>query len=331
MKLTRREWLQSLPLLVATASVHAQVSATPLRVLGLHQVTLAVSDVERSLEFYQVVFGMPIQARLENKVLLRIGEGPHFLALTEAGSTPARIDHFGMAIENFDADRVVNMLTDDHGLSESTGLKGLSAHPRRGRVSTRGATTEIHIVDPNGLVIELMDPRYCGGDGRIGDECGIAEGLSSSGSIALQGLSHLTINVPDPAVANGFYRGMFGFDIQAFQATAPLLGVGPNAHFLMFIGLGRAPTAAINHVCLTLEDFDVDQIQTVLESQGLRARDESRQAGPLRHWISMRMPNRGGAQEGTPELYFSDPDGLSIQLQDVTYCGGGGYLGGQCS
>ena len=330
MKLTRREWLQSLPLVVATAGAHAQVSAMPLRVRGLHQVTLAVSDVERSLEFYQAVFGMPVQARHEKKVLLRIGEGPHFLALTEAGPGPPRIDHFGMAIEDFDADRIVSMLI-EHGLSESTGPEGLSGSPLRVRVSTRGTTTEIHMIDPNGLVLELMDPRYCGGDGRIGDECGIAEGLSSSGSIAVQGLSHLTINVPDPAVTNGFYRGTFGFDIQAFQATAPLLGTGPDAHFLMFIGLGRVPTAAINHACLTVEDFDVDLIQTVLEGHGLRPRGESRQVGPLRHWISMRMPNRGGAPEGTPELYFSDPDGLSIQLQDVTYCGGGGYLGDQCS
>ena len=65
MKLTRREWLHSLPLLVVTAHTHAQVSATPLRVRGLHQVTLAVSDVERSLEFYQALFGMPVQARHE--------------------------------------------------------------------------------------------------------------------------------------------------------------------------------------------------------------------------------------------------------------------------
>ena len=189
MKLTRREWLQSLPLVVATAGAHAQVSAMPLRVRGLHQVTLAVSDVERSLEFYQAVFGMPVQARHEKKVLLRIGEGPHFLALTEAGPGPPRIDHFGMAIEDFDADRIVSMLI-EHGLSESTGPEGLSGSPLRVRVSTRGTTTEIHMIDPNGLVLELMDPRYCGGDGRIGDECGIAEGLSSSGSIAVQGLSH---------------------------------------------------------------------------------------------------------------------------------------------
>ena len=51
---------------------------------------------------------------------------------------------------------------------------------------------------------------------------------------------------------------------------------------------------------------------------------------PFMHWISMRMPNRGGAEGGTPELYFSDPDGVRIQLQDPTYCGGGGYLGDSC-
>jgi hypothetical protein len=44
----------------------------------------------------------------------------------------------------------------------------------------------------------------------------------------------------------------------------------------------------------------------------------------------MRMPNRGGAPEGTAELYFTDPDGILIQLQDVSYCGGGGHLGEVC-
>ena len=40
--------------------------------------------------------------------------------------------------------------------------------------------------------------------------------------------------------------------------------------------------------------------------------------------------DRGGAPEGTPELYFTDPDGILMQLQDVTYCGGAGYLGDMC-
>jgi hypothetical protein len=78
-----------------------------------------------------------------------------------------------------------------------------------------------------------------------------------------------------------------------------------------------------------MDDFDVDGVLAVLERHGISSREDSG-AGPMRHWISMRMPNRGGAPGGTPELYFSDPDGLSIQLQDNTYCGGGGYLGGEC-
>jgi hypothetical protein len=48
-------------------------------------------------------------------------------------------------------------------------------------------------------------------------------------------------------------------------------------------------------------------------------------------YVSLRMPARGGAPGGTPELYFTDPDGLLMQLQDVRYCGGGGYLGDVCS
>ena len=29
-------------------------------------------------------------------------------------------------------------------------------------------------------------------------------------------------------------------------------------------------------------------------------------------------------------VYFTDPDGLLIQLQDVKYCGGSGFLGDVC-
>jgi hypothetical protein len=48
------------------------------------------------------------------------------------------------------------------------------------------------------------------------------------------------------------------------------------------------------------------------------------------HYVSLRQPARGGAEGGTPELYFTDPDGILLQLQDMSYCGGGGYLGNEC-
>jgi hypothetical protein len=82
---------------------------------------------------------------------------------------------------------------------------------------------------------------------------------------------------------------------------------------------------------MNLEKFDADQILKTLESYGIKPRENPTGAvGPMRHYISMRMENRGGAKEGTPELYFTDPDGILVQLQDVSYCGGGGVLGNVC-
>ena len=327
--ITRRGLILSLPGLALARRLLGEGQAAPLRIRGLHQVTLAVSDLERSLDFYQAVFGMAVQARHQGKILLRIGDGPYFLALTQAGSEPPSIDHFGLAVENFDVDRVVRALA-GHDVTPGGQDEGLSGGPMRVRETTRMGTPELYMGDPNGLVIQLQDPSYCGGGGPLGDRCATSEPAPTMGSIALRGLSHLTINVPDPEATNAFYMQTFGTDIQTYQAASPLMGVGPGVHFLMFIGAG-AGQARINHACLSLENFDVDFILDALEEHGITPRGTGQGgSGPLRHRVTMRMPNRGGAPEGTPELYFTDPDGLSIQLQDVRYCGGGAYLGGAC-
>ena len=76
---------------------------------------------------------------------------------------------------------------------------------------------------------------------------------------------------------------------------------------------------------MTVEDFNVERILDDLAAFGIPGRGENEGANvPFRSSVSMRMPNRGGAPAGTPELYFTDPDGLRIQVQDPTYCGGGG-------
>ena len=74
-----------------------------------------------------------------------------------------------------------------------------------------------------------------------------------------------------------------------------------------------------------------DQILKTLEGYGIKPRGNTPgPAAPMTSYVTLRMENRGGAKEGTPELYFTDPDGLLIQLQDVKYCGGSGVLGEVC-
>ena len=170
----------------------------------------------------------------------------------------------------------------------------------------------------------------------------------------------------DGARSNKFYLVLFGMPVRSYQGppgTAPALAIGPTVQFIMFAGGGgprgggpraggapgagapagaapgrgarqggAAPRAAgINHACMNLEGFKPDEVIKTLESVGIKKREsEQGPVGPLRHYISLRMPNRGGAEGGTPELYFTDPDGLLMQLQDTTYCGGSGFLGEVC-
>jgi hypothetical protein len=98
----------------------------------------------------------------------------------------------------------------------------------------------------------------------------------------------------------------------------------------MYAG-GRSDTpapASIHHGSFNIRSFDIDKIRQALTGFGLAPCD--RQSGPLVHYVSLRAPARGGAPGGTPELYFTDPDGILLQMQHFTYCGGGGYLGNEC-
>ena len=79
-----------------------------------------------------------------------------------------------------------------------------------------------------------------------------------------------------------------------------MVGVGDGTQFLMYVGGDEtgAPTqpGRVDHVCLSVEDFDVDGIIAKLEDYGFTARENADNTPPLAHWISMRMPNRGGIE-----------------------------------
>jgi catechol 2,3-dioxygenase-like lactoylglutathione lyase family enzyme len=209
----------------------------------------------------------------------------------------------------------------------------------------KDGTPELYFGDPDGIAIQLQDPKYCGGAGPLGTVCGAPEPSPTKGLMALRGWSHVTNFGSDAARSNKFYMDLLGLRVQAYQGpTAPLLSLGNGVEFIMFggggggrggAGRGGAQTPArrgsINHLCMAVDNFNTDAIVKALEGYGIKPRGAAQgPAGPLVHYISMRMENRGGAKEGTPEFYFTDPDGLLIQLQDVKYCGGAGVLGEVC-
>lgn len=342
-RMTRRSLLLSLPALAAARAVLTAQGSSTLRIRAFNHMTISVADPKRSLDFYQGLFGMPVHAHQGATTLLRVGEGPQFIAISAAGTNPVGINHYCLTIEDFDVDRVLKVLA-EHGVTKADGAGGgLGGGPMKVRVRMRGpesggapgGTPEIYVGDPDGIVVQLQDPRYCGGGGVLGDACA-PEPAPKAGLLKLKEYNHFTVFATDAKRSNQFYKDVFGTGIRSYQGpTSPTNAIGPGVAFLMYTG-GGSPTApprpaSINHVCLNMDNFKPDEVIKALESYGLKPREN--QAGPvapLRHYISTRMPNRGGAPEGTPELYFTDPDGILLQLQDSKYCGGGGYLGDSC-
>jgi catechol 2,3-dioxygenase-like lactoylglutathione lyase family enzyme len=365
----RRSFLAALPALAMSPRMLAQAQPRPpFRVNGLSQITLTVTDVARSLEFYQGLFGMPVQARQGSNVLLRIGSGPRFLALRQASAAERpSISALGFGVEDFSIDRAMQTLA-AHGIAaappaaEKPGPKQALVRTRRQNEggSPDGSTRDLFVADPSGVVFQLHDVSYCGGSGALGNVCLVPEPSPRPGLIALKDTSHFTIAASDPNTVP-MYLELFGFTPMVYQAATPAWQVGGGVHFLMFIG-GGGPTraggagiaparggpggappaggrgaagggparaAGIDHACVAMENFDPAAVTKLLVSYGLKPQDGQARS-PLVTYISLRMPNRGGAEGGTPELYLTDPDGLAIQLQDVKYCGGGGFLGDAC-
>ena len=87
---TRRAFLASLGAMAVSPSVLAQTGRPPIPVRSINHMTLSVTDIGRSLEFYQVLFGMPISARQASTLVLQVGEGPQSIALGAAPSTGSR-------------------------------------------------------------------------------------------------------------------------------------------------------------------------------------------------------------------------------------------------
>src|SRR5215831_3601734 len=195
-KLSRRDLLLSLPALGVVRQLLAQ-SPAKFKIRALNHMTIAVSDPKRTIDFYQTLFGMPIQAHQgPGTTVLRIGPGPQFLAVgaVGAGQSP-RIDRYCVTIEDFSVDRILRVLG-EHGITKSDTSAPMKVHVRMRGPENGGAkegTPEVYVTDPDGIVVQLQDPKYGGGAGPLGEVLKL-EPSPKKGLLALEDLSHFTIS-----------------------------------------------------------------------------------------------------------------------------------------
>ncbi len=151
-EITRRELLGTLAALLITAPIASAAAPAIGTVKGLNHVTILVSDVQKSVNFYQGLFGMPVLTPQPPGINLK--PGTSFLGIYPAEGQATGINHFCLTLENFDADRILDKLNS----------QGLNGHIR-----LRGHTKELMFTDPDNIRVQLQDVSYTGGVGPLGN------------------------------------------------------------------------------------------------------------------------------------------------------------------
>jgi len=319
----RRDLLAAIPAVMAFPAGAAEIPNPPVVTRRMNNVMIAVSDLDRSVAFYQKLFGTPV--RQGAVMIFRVGTGPHFFGLTQAatGSKPDFLS-YGMTVENFDAAKL------------KAALSGLGVNDVQ--IADRDGTAELFLRDPNGVRIQLQHTAYGHGAGTLGDALPAAPRAAAKPAFQLRTINHVTLSSTQGEKSLQFYRSIFGLTVASRQGSTVTLKIGAGPDSVAFnTAVNTGGTGSINHVCFTIAGFDPARVMGVLIDNGLEPIEVGNPAliKPLtcRVRFRQRAANGGGPTSplGTPELYFTDPDNIAIQLQDVSYCGGSGWLGQICT
>ena len=138
--LSRRDLVQGLALLAAGGAGSAKAAAQPeldFKAATIDHVSVQVVDLQRSIAFYQRMFGFAVVSQEQTQGIVRLGNGDRVLVSLNNGSPAPRIDHFAIGIPRF---------------SPETGMRYFA---QRGATPLQGDYAGFHIKDPDGINVQV--------------------------------------------------------------------------------------------------------------------------------------------------------------------------------
>ncbi len=227
-----------------------QSSIDPATHIG--RVALVVSDLARSLDYYQSRIGLQILDQSANHASLGV-DGRELLWLQEQPGVrpfPQRgysgLYHYAILLPS----RLALGVELRHLAETGTPISGASDH---------GVSEALYLTDPDGHGIEIYRdrsrdewPRLANGELAMVTEALDVRGvLAAGGDLTWNGLpaettmGHIHLHVANVSKAEEFYVGILGFDlIQHFGAQAAFISAGGYHHHIgmnVWAGMGVPP------------------------------------------------------------------------------------------
>jgi catechol 2,3-dioxygenase-like lactoylglutathione lyase family enzyme len=137
--LTRRDLMQGLAMLAAGsgAAAHGQTQESAMKAAKIDHVSIQVSDLARSVAFYENLFGLTVVGEDKANEIVRLGVGKTLVSLHHKNPT-AVVDHFAIGIEKFNRDAVTQTLK------------------ARGVIAEENLDAGFHIKDPEGISVQIV-------------------------------------------------------------------------------------------------------------------------------------------------------------------------------
>ena len=136
--LTRRELIRGLALLASASGAAGAAAQEPgFKGAKIDHVSIQVTDLQRSIDFYQKLFGFSVVSQDKNNEIVRLGITKTLVSLHHKSPTGI-VDHFAIGVDHFDKESVTREL------------------------KLRGATPEenidagFHVKDPEGLNVQIV-------------------------------------------------------------------------------------------------------------------------------------------------------------------------------
>jgi catechol 2,3-dioxygenase-like lactoylglutathione lyase family enzyme len=135
--LTRRGLIQNLAMLTAAGGAAADAQDAGIKAAKIDHVSIQVSDLPRSIAFYEKMFGLTILSEDKPNEIVRLGAGKVLVSLHHKSPT-GLVDHFAIGVEKFNKESVTRELKE------------------RGANPEDNLDAGFHIKDPEGISVQIV-------------------------------------------------------------------------------------------------------------------------------------------------------------------------------
>ena len=138
--LSRRQLVQGLALLAASGTAATAQEDLDFKTAEIDHVSIQVADMQRSVDFYQKMFGFSVISQDQPLGIVRLGTNRSLVSLNR--QSPAGIvDHFAIGVPRFSKESAARYLRERGASPEDDPYAGL------------------HIKDPDGINVQVFYQR----------------------------------------------------------------------------------------------------------------------------------------------------------------------------